>query len=94
MRAYRRLRELGLVTAQVGRGTFVRGGGTPAASAVPDSIAWQRYALPDDEPSYGDRVLAEIHAHVDGRRADPALGRLPVGERIFPVDAIRAATPR
>ena len=91
VRAYRRLRELGLVTAQVGRGTFVRGGGTPIASAVPDSIAWQRYALPDHEPSYGDRVLADIHSHATVDELIPLSVGYP-SARIFPIDAIRAAT--
>src|SRR5262245_41073440 len=58
VRAYRRLRELGLVTAHVGRGTFVRGaGGGPAQARVSDSISWQRYALPPSVERYGDRVL-------------------------------------
>src|ERR687895_2346279 len=43
VRAYRRLRELGLVSSQVGRGTFVRPTARGARSAVPDSISWQRY---------------------------------------------------
>lgn len=62
VRAYRRLRELGLVSAHVGRGTFVRGAARPPETArVAESIAWQRFALPDYEPTYSDQVLAEMH---------------------------------
>jgi 2-aminoadipate transaminase len=92
VRAYRRLRELGLVSAHVGRGTFVRGTGrAPETSPVSDSIAWQRYALPEYEPTYGDQVLGEMHrqAHAEDLIA------LSVGypsDRIFPVEDLRAAT--
>jgi 2-aminoadipate transaminase len=91
VRAYRRLRELGLVTAHVGRGTFVRGaGGGPDPARVSDSISWQRYALPPSVDSYGDRVLAEMH-----RQATTAgLVPLSVGypsQRLFPVAEIGAA---
>src|SRR5215216_2370128 len=58
-RAYRRLAELGLVTARVGQGTFVRDTARASGSAVRDSIAWQRYALPDLEEHYGHRAVAE-----------------------------------
>ena len=82
VRAYRRLRELGLVSAHVGRGTFVRGAAPRARARAgsADSIAWQRYALPEFEPSYGDQVLAR-DAPPGDRRASlvAALGRLPVG---------------
>ncbi len=96
VRSYRRLRELGLVSAHVGRGTFVRGGARPpghdaSRPIVGDSIAWQRYALPEHEESYGDRVLAEMH----GQAAAEGLIPLSVGypsARIFPIEAIRAAT--
>jgi 2-aminoadipate transaminase len=56
-RVYRRLAELGYVTAQVGRGTFVRAL-TPATSAV-QGDDWQVYALPPDEISYSEQVLAD-----------------------------------
>src|SRR5882724_13380437 len=42
-RVYRRLAELGYVTATVGRGTFVRT--VPPASAG-DGVEWQRSVLP------------------------------------------------
>jgi 2-aminoadipate transaminase len=56
-RVYRRLAELGYVTASVGRGTFVRAL-TPAGS---DSHGddWQVYALPPDDVSYSEQVLAD-----------------------------------
>src|SRR4051794_1587779 len=43
-RVYRRLRELGYVTATVGRGTFVRALPPLAAAALDDD--WQAVALP------------------------------------------------
>lgn len=92
VRAYKRLRELGLVTAHVGRGTFVRGAARPEGGGrVADSIAWQRYALPEDDQSYGDRVLADIHRHA----VEDDLIPLSVGypsARLFPIDELRAAT--
>src|SRR5918996_5483491 len=45
-RAYRKLAELGYVTASVGRGTFVRSL-TPASSSE-HGDDWQVYALPPD----------------------------------------------
>jgi len=89
VRAYRRLRELGLVTAHVGRGTFVREVAAPSA-AVPDSIAWQRYALPDFDEHYSSRVLAEMERQAQAEGLIP----LSVGHssaRLFPIDAIREA---
>jgi DNA-binding transcriptional MocR family regulator len=90
VRAYRRLRELGLVSAQVGRGTFVRGGATPSPGRVSDSIAWQRYALPPRTDNYGDRVLAEMHRQATTK----GLIAFSVGypaEALVPVDEIGAA---
>jgi 2-aminoadipate transaminase len=56
-RVYRKLAELGYVTASVGRGTFVRAL-TPASSAE-HGDDWQVYALPPDEPTYAEQVLAD-----------------------------------
>src|SRR3954471_511120 len=54
-RVYRRLAELGYVTATVGRGTFVR---TLAPAAVEErGDDWQLYALPDRPLSYSEEVL-------------------------------------
>jgi 2-aminoadipate transaminase len=65
-RVYRKLAERGYVTAHVGRGTFVRAL-TPAASAA-QGDDWQVYALPRDEVSYSEQVLADtfsLAAHDD-----------------------------
>jgi 2-aminoadipate transaminase len=92
VRAYRRLRELGLVTAHVGRGTFVSGTGRPPeTSRVSDSVAWQRYALPEYEPTHGDQVLAEMHRQATSEDLIPLSVGYP-SARLFPVEAIREAT--
>ena len=56
-RVYRKLAELGYVSASVGRGTFVRAL-TPASSAS-HGDDWQVYALPPDELTYSEQVLAD-----------------------------------
>jgi 2-aminoadipate transaminase len=56
-RVYRKLAELGYVSARVGRGTFVRAL-TPAGSAA-HGDDWQAYALPQDETSYSEQILAD-----------------------------------
>lgn len=56
-RVYRKLSELGYVSASVGRGTFVRAL-TPASSAS-HGDDWQVYALPPDERTYAEQVLAD-----------------------------------
>src|SRR5438874_1274851 len=53
-RVYRRLAELGYVTASVGRGTFVRSL-VPAASEV-EGDDWQVWAMPDRPASYSEQV--------------------------------------
>ena len=89
VRAYRRLRELGLVSSQVGRGTFVRGSGAgrPAAGGVSDSISWQRYALPDADETYGDRVLAEMHRQATAEGLIPLSVGYP-SAKLFPATEI------
>src|SRR5256885_16824632 len=66
-RVYRRLAELGYVTATVGRGTFVRTI-TPAAARADDEETdeWQAYALPEHEFSYAEQVVAEAFTMPDG----------------------------
>ena len=59
-RVYRKLAELGYVTAQVGRGTFVRT--LAPASSTLQGDDWQIYALPPDEISYSEQVLADTFA--------------------------------
>ena len=56
-RVYRKLAELGYVTAQVGRGTFVRTLAPAGSAAHGDD--WQVYALPPEEISYSEQVLAD-----------------------------------
>ena len=56
-RAYRKLAELGYVTASVGRGTFVRT--LAPASSASHGDDWQVYALPHDDISYSEQVLAD-----------------------------------
>jgi DNA-binding transcriptional MocR family regulator len=90
VRAYRRLRELGLVSAHVGRGTFFRGAAPAPARAVPDSIAWQRYALPESNLSYGDRVLADMHRHATSEELIPLSVGYP-SARLFPLEEISEA---
>src|SRR5215213_9527555 len=87
-RAYRRLAELGLVTARVGQGTFVRDTARASGSAVRDSIAWQRYALPDLEEHYGHRAVAEMHRHARTEGLIPLSVGYP-SAHLFPIEAIR-----
>src|SRR3954449_8249106 len=54
-RVYRRLAELGYVTASVGRGTFVRTI-TPVPAGAEEGDDWQIYALPEYEASYAEQV--------------------------------------
>ena len=54
-RVYRRLAELGYVTATVGRGTFVRSLAPAAEELHGDD--WQAYVLPERTPSYAEQVL-------------------------------------
>src|SRR5918994_146155 len=56
-RVYRKLAELGYVTAQVGRGTFVRT--LAPASSASHGDDWQVYALPPDDITYSEQVLAD-----------------------------------
>jgi 2-aminoadipate transaminase len=56
-RVYRKLAELGYVTARVGRGTFVRT--LAPASSASHGDDWQVYALPQEDTSYSKEVLAD-----------------------------------
>src|SRR3954470_1309936 len=62
-RVYRKLAELGYVTAQVGRGTFVRALTPDGSAAYGDD--WQVYALPPDDISYSEQVLADTFSLAD-----------------------------
>jgi DNA-binding transcriptional MocR family regulator len=56
-RVYRKLAELGYVSASVGRGTFVRALAPAGSAELGDD--WQVYALPDSEIGYPEEVLAD-----------------------------------
>src|SRR5919106_1135604 len=56
-RVYRRLAELGYVTASVGRGTFVRT--LPPTTAEDPGDDWQVYALPDRPPTFSEQVVSD-----------------------------------
>ncbi len=56
-RVYRKLAELGFVSASVGRGTFVRA--LTPASSTSHGDDWQVYALPPDELTYSEQVLSD-----------------------------------
>jgi 2-aminoadipate transaminase len=58
-RAYRRLAEMGYVTATVGRGTFVRAHPPGAAGDDPDADEWQEVVLPARQVSYAEQVLED-----------------------------------
>ena len=93
-RAYRQLAERGLVASKVGSGTFVRAAAPIQDRAkVRDSIAWQRYVLPENDETYGDRVLAEMHEHVHIEGLLPLSVGYP-SKRIFPVESMRDLTAK
>jgi DNA-binding transcriptional MocR family regulator len=83
-RVYKRLRELGYLSATVGRGTFVRSLPPFASDELDDD--WQAVALPSGKPSVRERVIQEAMRGV--ARPDmvslgvglPALESLPVAE--------------
>src|SRR5215211_2203000 len=56
-RVYRRLAELGYVTATVGRGTFVRSIVPAAADEQGDD--WQVWAMPDRPQTYSEQVIED-----------------------------------
>src|ERR1051325_5987053 len=72
-RVYRRLAELGYVTASVGRGTFVRTLAPAADERHGDD--WQIYALPDRPLSYAEQVLSDaFHLPADSEVVSLATG--------------------
>ncbi|HEX2360135.1 MAG TPA: PLP-dependent aminotransferase family protein [Solirubrobacterales bacterium] len=92
VRAYKRLRELGLVSSQVGRGTFVRDS-APAVLPAPgdaDATDWQHFVLPPLAESHGDRVMAEMYRHSQARGLIPLSVGYP-SSKLFPFDEIRRA---
>jgi 2-aminoadipate transaminase len=89
-RVYARLRELGYVTATVGRGTFVRD--LPPFTADEVSEEWQSALLPAPPPSGGrERLLQDaLRLARQGEVISLAVG-LPARE-LLPVAEIEAAT--
>src|SRR5829696_2359431 len=83
-RVYRKLAELGYVSASVGRGTFVRSL-VPAGSAELGDD-WQVYALPDQEVGYPEEVLADAFS-----MDEPGMISLATGwpsPRTYPVEEL------
>ena len=84
-RVYRRLAELGYVTAAVGRGTFVRT--LTPAPAEDRGDDWQVYVLPDRPLTYADRVLEDAFR----LPAEPGIISLSTGfpsPRCYPTKAL------
>jgi 2-aminoadipate transaminase len=91
VRVYRRLRELGLVTSQVGRGTFVRESARALESeGRGDDPGWQRYVLPPITESAGDRAMDEMYRHSQARGLIPLSVGYPSAE-LFPFEQMRQA---
>ncbi len=88
-RVYRKLAELGYVTASVGRGTFVRS--LAPARSEEHGDEWQVYALPEREPSYPEQVLAEVMSS----GWQPGVISLAVGwpsPRLYPTEELASIT--
>jgi 2-aminoadipate transaminase len=93
VRAYRRLREAGLVSSQVGRGTFVREAAPLAAGGGEVGEEWQRYTLPAVAESHGDRAMAEMYRHSQARGLIPLSVGYP-SRALFPFEAMRDSLTR
>ncbi len=88
-RVYRRLAELGYVTASVGRGTFVRTLAPAGSTDLGDD--WQIYALPEHELSYSEQVLADVMSS----GGQPGLISLAIGwpsPRLYPTEELAQIT--
>jgi 2-aminoadipate transaminase len=88
-RVYRKLAELGYVTASVGRGTFVRALVPEASEEFGDD--WQVYALPEHAVTYPERVLADTFASA----GDPDVISLAIGwpsPRLYPTAELAQIT--
>ena len=62
-RAYKRLAELGYVSATVGRGTFVRSRPPVPAGGRVDDEDWQVAALPRRSVTYSEQMLSDLMHH-------------------------------
>lgn len=90
VRVYRRLAELGYVTAAVGRGTFVRQRVPVAADAPRESDDWQLGILSQRTISYSEEMLR--NSLVEGVDADRDVIPLATGFPI-PTCARRRSSP-
>jgi 2-aminoadipate transaminase len=88
-RVYRKLAELGYVSATVGRGTFVRSL-TPASSNS-HGDDWQVYALPPDEFTYSEQVLSDTFT-LAGREDVISLAIGWPAPRNYPTEALARIT--
>jgi DNA-binding transcriptional MocR family regulator len=88
-RVYRRLAELGYVTATVGRGTFVRTL-VPAASDE-QGDDWQVWAMPDRPQTYPEQVMDDAFRLA----TEPGIISLSTGwpsPRLYPTDELAQIT--
>src|SRR3954471_20478170 len=88
-RVYRRLAELGYVTATVGRGTFVRALVPAAADEQGDD--WQAWALPELPPTYAMQVVDDAFRLA----TDPDVISLATGfpsPRLYPTEDLARAS--
>jgi 2-aminoadipate transaminase len=92
-RAYRRLAELGLVTARVGQGTFVRVGAQNGAGAGDEreNTDWQLYTLPEQLETYGDRILAEMFRQAGRDDVIPLMVGYPA-DKLLPAEVLAQTT--
>src|SRR3954467_5361657 len=84
-RVYRRLAELGYVTASVGRGTFVRTLRPDAAEEQGDD--WQVWAMPDRPQTYTEQVMDDAFRLV----SEPGMISLSTGwpaPSMYPVEEL------
>jgi 2-aminoadipate transaminase len=88
-RVYRKLAEQGYVTAAVGRGTFVRTLAPASSDAYGDD--WQVYALPPEDVSYSEQILADTFA-LAARDDVISLATGWPAPRNYPTDALAAIT--
>src|SRR3954463_11859038 len=89
-RVYRRLAELGYVTATVGRGTFVRSIVPPPSQGQGDD--WQIWAMPALPQSYAAQITDDAFRLA----TEPGVVSLSTGwpsPSLYPVDDLKRATP-
>jgi DNA-binding transcriptional MocR family regulator len=91
-RVYRRLAQMGLVVAGVGRGTFVRET-APLRGDGADSIgaAWQNYVLPPSRDTAAARMVHDMDVHAGSADLIPLSPGYPAPE-IFPLEQLHAVT--